>query len=277
MLKNILQAVFLAIILTSCQREVSIIQRMNNDPLLEKIITVTSPQNDSSIITYEYDNSDRLIKETYYNRYPTTNALLPSWQEYTRDSNGRIVHIRGVGRSFMNPAVEIASSATVFYVNDTSTRVVSIINDGNGNKTSFIYNNSGQIIKTEDHQRLQPTDPLRLVVYHLYQYDAVGNITEMKEFTDQDNNGSFEFNIGAHMQYDGKVNPMFKRDGALFETWPANVSPGNCIKMFVDNPHPLSIQDTVLQQFTYRPDARPQTVLVSGNSIQQSFRTYFYR
>lgn len=276
MLRNIIQAVFLAIILTSCQREVSIIQRLSTDPLLVKIITV-SPQNDSSIITYDYDNNDRLIKTTYYNRYPGFGStMLASWQQYNRDAIGRIKTITGVGRSVMNPTVQIPSSASVYYVNDTSTRVDHIVNDNNNYKTVFTYNNSGQVIKTEDYQKLQSTGPLQLVVYHLYQYDAGNNLTERKEFTDIDNNGSFEWNFTYKLQYDGKVNPMYKTDDVLLEGVWLDVSPENCSKMITDNPYP-TIKDTVVQQFTYRSDGRPQTVSVSGNSIQQLFRTYFYK
>ena len=276
MLRNIIQAVFLAIILTSCQREVSIVQRLNNDPLLVKIITL-SPQNDSSIITYDYDSNDRLIKITYYDRYPASGTtMLPSWQQYTRDAIGRVKTITGVGRSVMNPTVEITSSATVYYINDTSTQVAYIVNGSNTNKTVFTYNNSEQVIKTESFQQLQPGGQLQIVAYHTYQYDATGNLIERKEFTDPDNNGSFDWNFTYKLQYDGKVNPMYRADDILIEGGWLDVSPGNCLKMITDNPYP-TIKDTLLQQFTYRSDSRPQTVSVSGNSIQQSFRTYFYQ
>jgi len=279
MLKNIIQAVLLTIILTSCQREVSIIQRTNDEPLLVKIVTVTAPQNDSTIVTYDYDNDRRMVKETYYHRYvtPSGTVMLPSWLEFTRDASGRIIRIKGVGRSVMNPTVEITNFGTVYYVNDTSSKVAYLTNDHNDNKTMFQYNSAGQVVRTEDYQRLPATAPLRMVVYHLYQYDGADNMIERKEYTDQDNDGSFEFNIGARLQYDGKINPSYRVDDALFEDRWLDVSPANFLKMFVDNPHPLSIQDTVSNQFTYRSDGRPQTAIVSGNSIPQSFRTYFYQ
>lgn len=279
MLRNILQAVLLAIILTSCQREVSIIQRVNNLPLLVKIISVTAPQNDSAIITYDYDGDRRMMKETYYINYltPAGNMVLPSWLEFTRDAPGRISRIKGVGRSVTNPMTELTSFTNVTYINDSSTRVAYLASDNNDNKTIYFYNNTGQIIKTETYQSFSPTDPLHMVVYHLYQYDASGNLTERKEYTDQDNNGSFEFNIGYRMLYDGKLNPLYKLDDALFEGRWLDVSPGNFLTMYVDNPHPPSIADTVGQQFTYRSDGRPQTALVSGNSIQPSSRTFFYQ
>ena len=278
MLRNIIQAVFLAIILTSCQREVSIIQRVNDDPLLVKIISVSASQNDSTIVTYEYDSDQRLIRQTHYNRYPATGpVMLPSWQEFTRDALGRVTQIKGVGRSVMNPTVEITSTYTVYYINDTSTRVDYISNDNNDHRKEYQYNNAGQIVRTEDYQRLPSTAPLRMVVYHLFQYDAAGNIIEMKEFTDHDNNGSFDYNIGANFEYDGKINPQYhRRDDVFFQAW-GGPAPQNSVKMFVNNPHPLSIQDTVSTQFTYRSDDRPQTATVSGNSISQSFRTYFYQ
>lgn len=279
MLKNIIQAVLLAIILTSCQREVSIIQRLNNDPLLVKIISVTAPQNDSAIITFDYNTDRQLTKQTYYTRYNTPSGplVLPSWSEYTRDTRGRITRIKSVGRSVTNPAVEITRFGDVYYINDSSTRVAFTVSDNNDHKKIYFYDNAGQIIKTEDHQSFSPSDPLHLVVYHLYQYDGGGNLIERKEYTDHDHNGSFELNIGMRIQYDGKVNPRYKLDDALFEESWLDVSPENFLKMYVDNPHPLSIQDTVAQQYTYRGDGRPEMVAVSGNSIPPSFRTYFYQ
>ena len=280
MLKNILQAVFLAIILTSCQREVSIIQRPADDPvLLVKIIAVSTPGNDSLVITYDYNNDRRLSKETFYIKYFTSSGsmVLPSWQEYTRDAPGRVTRITNVGRSVMNPTVEVVRYGDVFYINDTSTRVAYINYHNNDHKAVFTYNDAGQVSKTEDFQRFSPGDPLRLVVYHLYLYDAAGNIIERKEFSDNDNNGTFESDVTYRFEYDGKVNPADRRDDAFFESrWSAN-SPENCIKQYNDYADPVSIDDNVSAQFTYRSDGRPQTAVVSGNSIAQTVRTYFYQ
>jgi len=91
MQKKILLAVSLVIMFTSCQREVNTIgQRPTDDVLLVKIISVSAINNDSLIITYDYDNTGRLGRETIYSRPSPTGIMLPAASEYTRDATGRI-------------------------------------------------------------------------------------------------------------------------------------------------------------------------------------------
>ena len=154
MLKNILQAVLLAIILTSCQREVSIIQqRPTDDALLVKTISVSTLNNDSLIITYDYDNTRRLSKETFFSKFSTTGAMLPTSSEFIRDAIGRIIRVKRIGRSVTNPTVEIVGFENIIYINDTSTKVAYITDDNNNFRTFFTYNSTGKISKTESHQR----------------------------------------------------------------------------------------------------------------------------
>jgi len=279
MLKNIIQAVLLAIILTSCQREVGIIdQRPTDDVLLIKTVSVSSPGNDSLIITYEYDNSDRLSKETFYSKYAPGAMMLPTTFEYNRDAMGRIIRVKRIGRSVMNPTVEIIGYENIIYINDTSTKVAYITDDNNSFKTFFTYNTVGKISKIETHQRYPlPSDPLQMVVYYTYQYDVLDNLIEKTQFSDWDNNGSFERAITYRFEYDGKINPVDRRDDALFEPRWYLVSNENCIRQSNDYADPLSPDDFVSEQFTYRSDGRPQTAFTTGTNGEHYSRTYFYQ
>jgi hypothetical protein len=279
MLRNIIQAVFLAIILTSCQREVSIIQqRPTGDVLLVKTISISPLNNDSLIITYDYDSQERLAKETINSKYSPTGPMLLASSEYIRDAIGRITRVKRIGRSVLNPTVDIISYMNVVYINDTSTKVDHITDDNSTFKTVFTYNTNGKIsrIETQQHYPL-PSDPLQMVVYFTHQYDALGNLLEKTQYSDWDNNGSFERAITYKFEYDGKVNPVDSNDDALCESRWSLISKENCIKQSNDYADPLSLDDFVTEQFTYRSDGRPQTAFTTGTAGEHYVRTYFYQ
>jgi len=279
MQKKIQLAVSLVIMFTSCQREVNTIgQRPTDDVLLVKIISVSAINNDSLIITYDYDNTGRLGRETIYSRPSPTGIMLPAASEYTRDATGRITRVKRIARSATNPTVEVIGYENIIYINNTAAKVAYITDDNNSFKTFFTYNTAGKISKTETYQRYpMPSDPLRMVVYYTYQYDVLDNLIEKTQFSDWDNNGSFDRAITYRFEYDGKINPVDRRDDALFEPRWSLVSTENCIRQSNDYADPLSPDDFVTEQFTYRSDGRPQTAFTTGTNGEHYTRTYFYQ
>jgi hypothetical protein len=272
--------------LNACQREANeMSQRPNNDALLVKTVTVTgsgSSAFDTTIITYGYDANDRLEKETYLFTYTTSsgNQRLPTGREYVRDGGNRITRIKSTNRLVSNPANVITSFSNVFYVDNNSTRVSYISDDANSFKTVFIYNSNGKIEKTETFQHFPlPTDPLKMVVYSIHQYDAAGNLLSRTQFSDNDNNGVFEQGISYTFGYDAMVNPVDRNDDALFEWRWSLFSPANCIRQ-TNNYTGIAPVDGFTLEFQYRNDKKPEKAtraefggLLTGPAVT----TYYYQ
>lgn len=284
MLTRIAPLVILSITIISCQREViDTSQRPDNDELLVKTITAFGTGSfDTTIITYEYNASNRLQKETFLFNYTTPSGIqrLPTGSEYTRDGAGRITRIKRTGRLVSDPLNEITGFSNVYYVDNSSTKVDYISDDNNSFKTVFIYDAAGKISKTETFQHYPlPGDPLRMVVYYTHQYDANGNLITRTQFSDNDYNGVFEQVISYTFEFDGRINPVDRSDDALFEDRWSSSSPENCVRQ--TNKYSSAIpEDGFTVQFQYRGDNKPETAIrndFGGLLTGPSVTTYYYQ
>jgi hypothetical protein len=158
----------------------------------------------------------------------------------------------------------------VQYEDASSTKVVSL---GDGN-TMFEYDANGRVAKTMTYLPSPPGLP-KLGVYHIYNYDAVGNMIRREEYTDHDNDGSFELNITYSFEYDGYLNPFQPGDDALIEwTWTRS-SPANVLKQKNDVADPQGIDDENVIIYEYGNDNKPKTALFIGNGSNSRIHYYY--
>jgi hypothetical protein len=271
-------------VLNSCQRE-DVPQRQNNEALLTKMVNVTGTGTgpyDSTIITYDYDANARLTKETFFFNFSTSSGVqrLPLEREYTRDGSGRITRIRSTSRPVANPLNVLTNFSDVYYVDNNSSKVAYLEHDNNIVKTVYTYNSAGKIEKTEVFQHYpQPTDPIRMTAYYLHQYDGAGNLLKRTQFSDNDNNGSFEQIISYAFEYDAKINPVNTNDDALFEWRWSMHSPNNCTKQ-TNTYSAINPPDGFNLVYQYRPDNKPEKATrteFGGVLIGSAITIYYYQ
>ena len=146
---------------------------------------------------------------------------------YYRDALGRITRVARKGPYSDNGNNTDTLYDDITYESATSTRITSL----NNGARVYTYNASGKVTGTSEYMPWPgPTDPVKMVVYHIYSYDDNGNIKKREEYTDQDGNGTFELNITYKFEYDGKQNPLHSNDDALIEWRWTSMSPNNVLK-----------------------------------------------
>jgi YD repeat-containing protein len=273
---------FSSLLLFSCLKEFSLENQQLQNPdtllatgLLEKMISVTQPGNTDSLIQeFRYDDAGRLVRENTTAKYLDGSGSLITRRSqalYERDANHRIFRITRIG-VFSDLSNNIDTLIeNVIYEGAGSSRIVSL---GDSN-TVFEYDANNRVVKTMTYQRFPtPADPLKLVVFHQYSYDAVGNMTKREEFNDQDNNGSFELGITYSFEYDGHINPFHPTDDALIEwTW-TRISPANVLKQKNDVADPQGIDDENVTVYEYGSDNKPRAALFVGNGL--NIRIHYY-
>lgn len=256
-----------AFIFYSCQKDLSTSQErpLGGRPgLLQKTVTFNYPDSTNTIVeTYNYDDNGRLISGAY------DFGVFRGYTHYYRDAAGRIIKIAAVNST--------GSQDTVFtfvnYTNATSDRVTFL----SDSSAVFFYSADGKVIRTNTYKHFPlSTDPMKLVIYHLYSYDARGNLSKREEYTDRDNNGSFELNFTYFLEYDDKVNPFYPLDDVTIENHFLFRSPNNLIKQKNDPVDPLGTDDENISVYDYRADKKPNSALFMAGDGRKTKTLYYY-
>ena len=266
-MKNILLISILSVVgFASCQRTVVNDQPnptdANDSGLLKQVKTFLLP--DSFYQTYEnffYDGNRRLRDRTVGTNSSFTHTT------YTRDAQGRLVKWKY--RTSKPDSVEIG----VVYESSSSTRAKYL----SDSSVVFTYNASGQIIRTDTYQPVAaPGSGYKLVVYHLYSYDANNNLTKREEFTDPDKDGIFTLNITYFMEYDNKPNPRYPVDDAMIELFFLDRSPNNLVKMRYDIAAPGPLDGENIINFQYGATNKPLTNQFQSSDGRRTVSGYSY-
>jgi hypothetical protein len=283
MRKIISLAVALAWFLVSCQKETSTDTPNQNQRTdssgtrLVRVVTFSgSSGQDSTVVEYTYDATGKLAEEHSILVINDNGNLVKRefLTRYLRDVTGRIVQFTNKGpvSDLGNAPDSVTETVTykgaglmqIAYLNDSS-RV-------------YEYDAQGRVSRTSDHQHFPlPSDPRKLVVYHVYTYDGAGNIAVRNEFTDADGEGNFELNISYKFEYDNQVNPLYFRDDAMIEfKWYLFASPNNLTKFSYDISDPRGLDDEASATYQYRMDGKPASSTYVGNG-QTNFSVYYYQ
>lgn len=251
----------IALAVSSCNRELMDTQ---DDPvpeegLLKQKVTISLPDSSYRIIeNFSYDAGNLLVGYSINNMET----------QYIRDGQGRIVRIQ----SRAAPGAPVITTE-VIYENSSSKRVKYL----SDSSAVFVYNDQGQVIRTDTYQHW-PTasSPLKRVAYHVYSYDARGNLQKREEYTDTNGDDLFDPTITYILSYDDKVNPTRNTDDALLETSYLTRSPNNLLKQQNDAALPGGIDDENNSLYEYRADNKPVTSLFSGGDGRKSITRFYY-
>jgi hypothetical protein len=257
-------------ILLSCEKEVSMTNQngaafTDNHELLIKTID-DSPQ--GSIITeYKYDGTKKLVAENT----TMTNTVLGTRTSsflFSRDSQGRIIK---TAHKYDQPVDNILYDTVitlVFYENASSTKIrySKTATTANGitvyDSTLYSYNTTGKVVKTQ-HFTYRSSDPpgtvQRLINWFNWEYNAVGNLVKMEQYSDQAGNGTHSIDIAYLFEYDNKINPYYSGDDIRLESDWYSASPNNVIKQTVQVSQTREQYDNYISYDQYDANGRPTT------------------
>ncbi len=204
----------LTLALVSCQKEIDWNLPGGSAPggggsgdLLVKVVQVTGT--DSTVTTYKYDGSKRLIEEKITGMSGGND--IGTNTKYYRNSNGIITRSVQVVNAFIPLGLD--SVETRFNFNLATNRYTSTVYTlalfgiSFVDSTIFTYDGSGNVIRDEI---LQSTfgQPFEFSAKDEYTYSAGGNITSMKTYTFDPPTASYD-QIGTYdYTFDGKTNPI---------------------------------------------------------------------
>jgi hypothetical protein len=266
---------FSLLLVLSCQKEISpgLIQRgngidSNGIGLLNKIVSTYTVDNlDYYTQEFEYDSADRLwvVTNTLKTKQANGTITIKSGAvQFFRDGLGRIIRIGSRPdtssiNSFINYENATSGKVTSVYYVKTTAGGSTVIDS-----VEFVYDANNHVIRTN---RYSDAFPGQIEGYQLYQYDAMGNITEHKNMLDLDSNGTFEVNFIFSWQYDNKINPSYHPEHALFEWgqgWPIINSPNNLIKHINFPPSIPNIE--IVYSYQYDSLGRPIKMMHGANT-----------
>ena len=195
---RILIPLFSLIIITSCQKEFSESndgEQPTEDSIpangrLVKLLMISGTNNsDTSRTEYSYDLAGNLEIEKTTMKVKLANGSYDVKNFYTRYYRdalmGRIVKIARKGPYSDNGNNVDTLFDYVTYKSTTS----NLVKDINNGARVYEYDAYGRVSGTSEYMHWpNPTDPVRMVAYHIYEYDEHENIKERQEFSDQDGN-----------------------------------------------------------------------------------------
>ena len=260
--------VLLTVFALSCQKELATADTdgpADEIPgLLKKMVSYTLPDSTNTIVEdFIYDGSGRLMGKAF------DFGVFRGHTNFYRDANGRIK--RMAFASSQNNWDTVFTD--VIYENATSTRV-SYLSDSSA---VFFYDANNRVSRTDTYQAYpNPGNALKLVVYHLYSYDASGNTTKREEYVDRDGNGSFKLNFTYRLEYDNNINPLHPLDDALIEWQFLARSPNNLTKQMNDPADPSGTDDENITIYEYGSDQKPQAALFMGGDGRKVRTKYYY-
>ncbi|HSU27868.1 MAG TPA: hypothetical protein VLJ68_05775 [Chitinophagaceae bacterium] len=174
---------------------------------LVKVVQITGT--DSTVTTYSYDGSKRLIEEKITGM--SGGQDIGTDTKYYRNSNGIITRSVQVVNAFIPLGVDSVETRYNFNVtiNRYTSTVYAITFMGFTviDSTIFTYDGSGNVIRDEI---LQSTfgQPFEFSAKDEYTYSAAGNITSMKQYSFDPPTASYD-QIGSYdYTFDGKTNPI---------------------------------------------------------------------
>jgi hypothetical protein len=266
---KILIPLFTLIIFASCKKEFS--ESNDGDQpiedsipragrLIKRLAISGTNKSDTATIEYSYDITGNLELEITTMKVKLQNGTYDVKHFYTRyyrePVGGRIVKIARKGPYSDNGNNVDTLFDYVTYKSPTSSMVEHI----NNGARVYSYDAHERVSGTSEYMHWpNPTDPVRMVVYHIYTYDDNGNIKKREEFTDLDADGVFQLNFTYKFEYDNKINPLLLGDDALIEWNWTLFSPNNVLKQINDDANPAGIDDEITTVYEYGVDNLPRS------------------
>lgn len=270
----LLLIIIINILLLSCQQELTNIDISGNgntdstaNKLLIKTVAYYNHNNDSIINNYQYNAKGNLIKLS------NDDGSITGVIDYLRDNKERIIKIENTTSSGVSLITE------VYYLNENTNNIAySITYDtSNINKridsTVYRYENN-RLSKTILYTPL--TDTMAASYYYTLNYDAKGNVVQVRGFT-INADGTSGFNIGYDYLYDAYSNPLYSQDDIRnIYNW-GNGSPNNIVKRVhhyntIDNN-----DDYVNSDYEYDNKGRQVKVAWTGPFTVTNTMYYYYQ
>jgi hypothetical protein len=292
MQKNILLILLSIIIVISCQKQASVASHDGADApvlLVKSIFNVNDSSTHLSSNTateYEYDIGRKLISRSL-RTVSVANGVryeYSSYKHFYRDKNGRIMKVT---EKYGEPREGVTYDTivtNVHYENEGSTNLLSTVRSvkqtgsqvAKYDSTVYFYNNHERVSKTNNYTYSSNSMQPHLSNYYTWQYDALGNLLEMKLYSDVDyygnyNGGNFFLNSTFLFEYDHHPAPFYHADEDRLTNgqWPT--TPNNVI---TSRTQYNGREDVIVYRYQYRDDGRPASV---GYRDAPGSTVYLYR
>lgn len=279
------------LVLASCQKETSLDSGGNpgsggggttgTGDLLVKVTTKTGA--DSTVTTYEYDASKRVVREVmngvtggqaYYNDLRLVRTASGIITEVIQKNDQMVA--QGLDSVITKLTYDNASGR---YTNRVSE--ISVFGFTITDSAVAVYDGSGKLIR-EDGYLISPllgAGPALATKYD-FTYDAAGNITEMKiSSSDPTTGGPMTLQAIEKFTYDAKTSPLKLSIGEAFAmTSHTLASPNNPVKLDYQNAVTPAGNFSIDYTFTYTTKNKPATskgTQTPGGAV--STITYFYK
>lgn len=279
----------------SCGKEVSVeppvdppvntpdtIPSGENGGLLKKMIYKADGANDSMVISYIYDDRQRLSERNMIleGRPQTDRELQSASEKFYRNSEGVIEKIKLITKLFytfedaeLHYDVEFnvhydKSASQYIYAIETGTGEGNQINDS----IAYQYNNNSQIDGYKDFNFNYDSNTYRPRVSIMYSYDSKGNVKNV--------NGTYLFNgktsSNTSFEYDDKINPenwgnelfLMGRE-VLFFTPGVNNITKSVDALYGENSYSIA--------YTYNLHDKPVSATMIYDTGEKYITTYFYQ
>jgi hypothetical protein len=258
-----------------------------NGGLLKRMVTKYDGEEDSLVLTLQYDSKNRLLEISGLHEGPVDDIedIQKYLEQYTWNSKGfvekikQVIYTYGDYSSTANHEPQLFWEADYEIHFDESTShysytILTGTGEGNPFKDSLVYRYNGSKIE----QFLDYTIPFNLNEYVLgdslgYTYDGKGNIIE-KTGTNRDYPDGRKPSAHYIMEYDDKLNPVSMGNEALLVGYEVSFLPTpNNIKKHTDllyNEYNYSIN------YTYNMHDKPTVAVVKNDDGETQIHRYYY-
>lgn len=255
-MKKVILSLFVLAAFASCKKEQIVSIAETPDQLLVKITKTAELGGGVISIDYAYDNAGMLIKEgdkTYY-----------------RDDKERIVRIVEPGTSSNRTGIY------VYYKDATSNEVAytlcNLVDNPGTDSVVYLHDNDGKLVKTISyfHDKSGAVDsPDSFGEYHVFSYDADGNLTHWDDYKIQ---VGFESHCGSYLfnRYDAGKNPLYSGD----EVRAANITWGGMLNNSSNN---CTATGNAARVYDYRKDGRPRSCIAKLNGVEDYKLVFEYK
>jgi YD repeat-containing protein len=270
----LLLIIFITSMLFSCQQELDNIDISGNgntdsttSKLLIRTVAYYNLNNDSIVTNYQYNTKGNLIKQS--NNDGSVTGVIG----YLRDDKERILKIENTTSSGVSLVTE------VYYSNENTGNVAySVTYD-----TSNINKRIDSTVYSYENNKLSKTilytpwtDIMAASYYYTLNYDAKGNVVQVRGFT-INADGTSSFNIGYDYLYDTNLNPFYSHDDIRnIYNW-GNGSPNNITKLILHYNTINSSDDYVNSEYQYDEKGTPVKVAWSGPFTVTNTMYYYYQ
>ncbi|SKA03577.1 hypothetical protein [Sediminibacterium ginsengisoli] len=254
----------------------------NTPGLLLKTETISS--GGTSTVTYDYDASDRLIKQTSYSSVSPVIAVM----RFVRDNNGRIIEVKSnaMPNGLSNPTMLTGTDSItikVHYPSATSTQfdysVYTATKMGIAFTDSVVYKyTANQLVDITEYNDL--FGPSSVVSSMTYTYDANGNVKQVQNTFTQ-GAGAPPTTVTYDNTFDTQKSPLILGNDGLIGGGSNGQAcgPNNMIKAVINIPGagPQYQNQVSTVTYQYNNDGKPASASYSNPVLGTSTIKFYYK